>query len=226
METLKTELKGWRSVRQSVKKLISRVNGLSNIRIIRSGTADTVTTTENGIVINVRNFPNTKGGGGGGGSSSHPFKMDFSLNGSGDPIVTFDTTDTDVFIRNTNTHFYTLGDATGRPQNIEDEIALTSNATNYIYAEALWDSSTAVLIANHTFNIGVYTSEAPLFETETDTAPDPDVEYQSVASFLIGTIQLNASDELTGTGLTQFTKTRQFADLLYASSLTVTGFAS
>jgi hypothetical protein len=159
---------------------------------------------------------------GGGSSSSHPWKMSLILDNSSNPIVTFDAEDTDVFIRNTNTLFYTLGDATGRPQNIEnDDISLTSNATNYIYAEATWDSSTAVLIANHTFNIAVYTSEAPLFETETDT-----VEYQSVASFLIGTIQLNANNELTGTGITQFTKTRQFVDLLYANSLTVRGFAS
>ena len=163
----------------------------------------------------------------GGSSSSHPFRMSLNFDGSSNPIVTFDAEDTDVFIRNTNTLFYTLGDATGRPQNIEnDDISLTSNATNYIYAEATWDSSTAVLIANHTFNIAVYTSEAPLFETDIDTAPDPDVEYQSVASFLIGTIQLNANNELTGTGITQFTKTRQFVDLLYANSLTVRGFAS
>lgn len=162
----------------------------------------------------------------GSGFGSHPFKMSFSLDSSDNPIVTFDAEDTNVFIRNTNTLFYTLGDATGKPQNIGNEIALTANATNYIYAEATWDSSTAVLIANHTFNIAVYTSEAPLFETAIDTAPDPDVEYQSVASFLIGTIQLNASKELTGTGITQFTKTRQFVDLLYANSLTVRGFAS
>jgi hypothetical protein len=164
--------------------------------------------------------------GGGGSSSSHPFKMSLSFDGSSNPIVTFDAEDTDVFIRNTNTLFYTLGDATGRPQNIEDAIALTAPATNYIYAEATWDSSTAVTIANYKFKIAVYTSEAPLFETDIDTAPDPDVEYQSVASFLIGTIQLNANNELTGTGITQFTKTRQFVDLLYANSLTVLGFAS
>ena len=163
---------------------------------------------------------------GGNSSSSHPWKMSLILDGSSDPIVTFDAEGTDVFIRNTNTLFYTLGDATGRPQNIENAFPLNAPATNYIYAEATWDSSTAVTIANHKFKIAVYTSEAPLFETDIDTAPNPDVEYQSVASLLIGTIQLNSNNELTGTGITQFTKTRQFVDLLYANSLTVRGFAS
>lgn len=183
--------------------------------------AQQVGTQGNGI-----NFTSTQmnafGGGGSGGS--HAFKMSFFLDDNDNPVVSFDQRDTDVYIRGTNDYYApdaSLQDGvnpTGKPSNIDGEIALTSGATNYIYLEASYDDSAST--EPDDFEIVVYTAEETLVVSETDGGVTPNELYQSVGAVLIGTIELDSSGDLTGSGVTQQTNTRLFAELFYISSIT------
>lgn len=62
MQQLK-EAMSFGGLRAWAKRATRRINALANIRIVRSGSTDTVTVSENGILINVRNMPSPIAGG-------------------------------------------------------------------------------------------------------------------------------------------------------------------
>lgn len=64
----------WGNIRRKVEELSNLVKGRGNIRIVRSGNNDTVTVTDNGILINLRKFPDAIQGVGGGAEETYPLQ--------------------------------------------------------------------------------------------------------------------------------------------------------
>lgn len=64
MENISSKVGGWQSIKNWIGKSAKRLNALSNLQITRSGLSDTVTLTENGILINVKEFPKPRGAAG------------------------------------------------------------------------------------------------------------------------------------------------------------------
>ncbi len=65
MERIPEKIGGFRSLRRWIAAASKRINALGNIQIVRSGTSDSVTVSEKGILINVRRFDRSTAGAGG-----------------------------------------------------------------------------------------------------------------------------------------------------------------
>lgn len=68
----------WRGVKSWIKDASKKINALSNIQIVRSGLNDSITTSENGIIINLKKSNHTVNNPSGG---ERPYLWDVTLTG-------------------------------------------------------------------------------------------------------------------------------------------------
>lgn len=81
METIKPPT-SFGGLRAWAKNVTRRLNATNNLHIVRSGSTDTITKSENGTIINVQNIPTASTSVGGGGGSSNPGLLIYRSDGT------------------------------------------------------------------------------------------------------------------------------------------------